>query len=96
MAAVDAHVWQEEVEGIKQYMRQRRRWYSSDLKEILKGKRKIAKLLGALPISMQAVTFLSLIYFISLLLPRFSRIIIIRHILCFTFSARVKMQYAKC
>ena len=24
MAAVDAHVWQEEVEGIEQYMRQRR------------------------------------------------------------------------
>ncbi|MGB6681469.1 MAG: glycosyltransferase family 2 protein [Candidatus Bathyarchaeia archaeon] len=64
IAAVDAHVWQEEVEDIGQYMRQRRRWYSSNLKDILRGKRKIAKSLGALPISMQSVTFLSLIYFI--------------------------------
>lgn len=64
IASVDAHVWQEEVEDIKQHMRQRRRWYASNLKEILSGKRKIAKSLGALPISMQSVTFLSLIYFI--------------------------------
>jgi len=64
IAAVDAHVWQEEVEDLEQYVRQRRRWYSFSLKEIVNNKRKIAKLLGALPISMQAVTFLSLIYFI--------------------------------
>jgi len=64
IAAVDAHVWQEEVEDIWQYIRQRRRWYSFSLEEIVKGKRKIEKLLGALPISMQSMTFLSLVYFI--------------------------------
>ena len=64
IATVDAHVWQEEVEDIGQYVRQRRRWYSFSLKEILRGPRKIEKLLGALPISMQAIAFLSLTYFI--------------------------------
>jgi len=73
IAAVDAHVWQEEVEDIDQYIRQRRRWYSSRLKEVVKGNRKIAKSLGALPISMQTMAFLSLIYLILVFLFQTSR-----------------------
>ena len=64
ISAANANVWQEEVENIGQYMRQRRRWYSSSIKEIVKGRRKIDKALGALPISMQSTAFLSLVFFI--------------------------------
>jgi cellulose synthase/poly-beta-1,6-N-acetylglucosamine synthase-like glycosyltransferase len=64
IACADANIWQEEVEDIGAYIRQRRRWYQSSLRKVVKGKRKIDKVLGALPISMQATAFLSLIYFI--------------------------------
>ncbi|WP_455278357.1 glycosyltransferase [[Eubacterium] cellulosolvens] len=60
----NANVWQEEVENIGEYILQRRRWFQSPIKEIIKGKRKVDKILGALPISMQTTAFLSLIYFI--------------------------------
>ena len=63
IAAADAHVWQEEVEDLRQYIRQRRRWYSFGLRKILSGRRRVDKALGALPISMQAISLLSLIYF---------------------------------
>lgn len=64
IAAAAAHVWQEEVETLGQYIRQRRRWYSPSTQNIFRGKRKKEKILGAIPISMQVTTFLSLIYFI--------------------------------
>jgi cellulose synthase/poly-beta-1,6-N-acetylglucosamine synthase-like glycosyltransferase len=70
ISASDANVWQEEVENMAQYVRQRLRWYSSSLKEIVSGKRKLDKILGGFPISMQPTAFLSLIYF-SLLLGYF-------------------------
>jgi cellulose synthase/poly-beta-1,6-N-acetylglucosamine synthase-like glycosyltransferase len=63
IAAADANVWQEEVEDVGEYIRQRRRWYKSPIREVVKGKEKIDRVLGALPISMQAVAFISLIYF---------------------------------
>ncbi len=63
ISASDANVWQEEVESVAQYIRQRRRWYSSDLREVVKGSRKLDKIMGALPISMQQTAFLSLLYF---------------------------------
>ncbi|MGQ9543059.1 MAG: glycosyltransferase [Candidatus Bathyarchaeia archaeon] len=62
MECADANVWQEEVEDLSDYLRQRRRWYQSPLKEVVKGRNKADKILGALPISMQATTFLSLLY----------------------------------
>jgi cellulose synthase/poly-beta-1,6-N-acetylglucosamine synthase-like glycosyltransferase len=64
MACADANIWQEEVEDIGGYIRQRRRWYQSRLRKVVKGKRRIDKVLGVLPISMQATAFLSLIYLI--------------------------------
>lgn len=67
ISASDANVWQEEVENINQYMRQRLRWYSSSLKEIVKGKGKLDKILGGFPISMQPTALLSLIYFLFIL-----------------------------
>jgi cellulose synthase/poly-beta-1,6-N-acetylglucosamine synthase-like glycosyltransferase len=67
ISASDANVWQEEVENINQYVRQRLRWYSSSLKEIVKGKGKIDKILGGFPISMQPIALLSLIYFLLIL-----------------------------
>ena len=65
IACADANIWQEEVEDIGAYIRQRRRWYQSPIRKVVKGKRKIDKVLGALPISMQATALLSLIYFIT-------------------------------
>ncbi|MEM3527922.1 MAG: glycosyltransferase family 2 protein, partial [Candidatus Bathyarchaeia archaeon] len=62
MVCADANVWQEEVETITDYLRQRRRWYQSPIKEVLKGRGKRNKFLGGLPISMQATAFLSLTY----------------------------------
>jgi len=64
MACADANIWQEEVEDIGGYIRQRRRWYQSPIRKVVMGKRRMDKVLGALPISMQATAFLSLIYFI--------------------------------
>ncbi|MEM2882043.1 MAG: glycosyltransferase family 2 protein [Candidatus Bathyarchaeia archaeon] len=64
IAAADAHVWQEEVEDLRQYIRQRRRWYSFGLRKLVSGRGRVDKALGALPISMQAMALLSLIYFI--------------------------------
>ncbi len=66
IAPTDAHVWQEEVEDVGAYIRQRRRWYSSNLTNLIQGIKKKNKILGALPISMQAVSFFSLVYFASL------------------------------
>ena len=67
ISASDANVWQEEVENIAQYVRQRLRWYSSNLEEIVSGKRKLDKILGSFPISMQPTALLSLIYFLLIL-----------------------------
>ena len=64
VAAANANVWQEEVENVGQYIRQRRRWYSSSLQKVVKGERKLDKTLGVLPISMQSMAFLSLFYFV--------------------------------
>jgi len=64
IACADANIWQEEVEDIGAYIRQRRRWYQPPVRKVARGKRRLDKLLGALPISMQATAFLSLIYFI--------------------------------
>jgi len=64
IAAADANVWQEEVEDIGEYVRQRRRWYKSPIRKVVKGKGKIDRVLGALPISMQAMAFFSLMYFV--------------------------------
>ncbi|MEM2364252.1 MAG: glycosyltransferase family 2 protein [Candidatus Bathyarchaeia archaeon] len=64
IAAADAHVWQEEVEDLRQYIRQRRRWYSFSLRKLVSGRGRMDKMLGALPMSMQAMALLSLIYFI--------------------------------
>ncbi|MBS7629527.1 glycosyltransferase family 2 protein, partial [Candidatus Bathyarchaeota archaeon] len=65
MLCADANVWQEEVETISDYLKQRRRWYQSPLKEVLKGRNKMDKFLGGLPISMQPTALLSLIYSIT-------------------------------
>ena len=67
ISASDANVWQEEVENVAQYMRQRLRWYSSSLKGLVRGKRKLDKILGSFPISMQPTALLSLIYFLLIL-----------------------------
>jgi cellulose synthase/poly-beta-1,6-N-acetylglucosamine synthase-like glycosyltransferase len=67
IASIDAHVWQEEVETVSQYIRQRRRWYSPSIKHLLQGDNKKDKILGAIPISMQTTAFLSLLYFIFIL-----------------------------
>lgn len=64
IACADANIWQEEVEDVGAYIRQRRRWYQPPVRKVVKGKRRLDKMLGALPISMQATAFLSLIYFI--------------------------------
>lgn len=64
MACADANVWQEEVDDVGEYIRQRRRWYQSPIQKIVEGKGKLDKTLGALPISMQATAFLSLLYLV--------------------------------
>jgi cellulose synthase/poly-beta-1,6-N-acetylglucosamine synthase-like glycosyltransferase len=64
IACADANVWQEEVDDVGEYIRQRRRWYQSPIQKLVEGKGKIDKALGALPISMQATAFLSLLYLV--------------------------------
>ncbi len=63
IAPADANVWQEEVEKVAEYVRQRRRWYQPSVKKVVKGKNKVGRVLGALPYSMQATAFLSFLYF---------------------------------
>ena len=70
IAASDANLWQEEVEDVEQYARQRKRWYSINVLRLVKDKNWIDKSLGAYPISMQSMAFFSLIYFLIIVLNR--------------------------
>ena len=64
----DAHVWQEEVEDIGQYVRQRRRWYSfKSMKVLGKGKR-LERIIGGLPQGIQMTGIVSLIFLVIILL----------------------------
>lgn len=64
IASTDANLWQEEVEDIGEYVRQRRRWYQSPLLNVFESNDRLNKLLGSIPYSLQATGFLSLIFFL--------------------------------
>jgi cellulose synthase/poly-beta-1,6-N-acetylglucosamine synthase-like glycosyltransferase len=64
LSCIDANVWQEEVEDVGQYVRQRRRWYQSPVKKVVKGGGKVDKVLGTIPFSMQAIALVALFYFV--------------------------------
>lgn len=51
---------EEEVENLKQYWRQRTRWYRARFWDVLKGKRKIAKIKAFLPYTIQPLALFSM------------------------------------
>lgn len=63
-----AHVWQEEVESVDQYLRQRIRWYSFNIREILSGRNKIQRILGSIPFLVQVTSVILLSSIISSLI----------------------------
>jgi cellulose synthase/poly-beta-1,6-N-acetylglucosamine synthase-like glycosyltransferase len=60
--AADANLWQEEVEGPKEYLRQRRRWYQFNAKDLIGKTHRIERFLGLLPLAIQSAIFLSFLY----------------------------------
>ncbi|MGQ9543180.1 MAG: glycosyltransferase [Candidatus Bathyarchaeia archaeon] len=64
----DAHVWQEEVEDIGQYVRQRRRWYSFKSSQVIGEEKRLDRIIGGLPQGIQMTGIISLIFFLALLL----------------------------
>jgi len=59
--AVDANVWQEEVEDVGAYLRQRRRWYRFRLKDLIGEKDKLSRFMALLPLTLESSTFLAFI-----------------------------------
>jgi cellulose synthase/poly-beta-1,6-N-acetylglucosamine synthase-like glycosyltransferase len=68
IAVTDANVWQEEVENISEYIRQRRRWYSFRSIDFLGKGNKLDKIIGALPQGIQISGIISLLLFLDLMI----------------------------
>jgi cellulose synthase/poly-beta-1,6-N-acetylglucosamine synthase-like glycosyltransferase len=68
IAVTDANVWQEEVENISEYIRQRRRWYSFRSIDFLGKGNKLDKIIGALPQGIQISAIISLLLFLDLVI----------------------------
>ena len=60
--AVDANLWQEEVEDPREYMKQRRRWYQFNTGDLLGRTGRMKHVVGLLPLTLQSSTFLSFLY----------------------------------
>jgi cellulose synthase/poly-beta-1,6-N-acetylglucosamine synthase-like glycosyltransferase len=67
LAVADANVWQEEVENIDEYLRQRRRWYSFKSLDIVNGDGKLDRIIGSLPQGIQMTALFSLLTFLVIL-----------------------------
>ncbi len=67
VAVTDANVWQEEVEGIDEYIRQRRRWYSFKSKEVIGKTRRPDRIIGSLPQGIQTTAIFSFLLFLEVL-----------------------------
>lgn len=67
LAVADANVWQEEVENIDQYLRQRRRWYGFKSLDIMNGDGKLDRIIGSLPQGIQMTALFSLLTFLVIL-----------------------------
>ena len=65
--AVDANVWQEEVEDPKEYLRQRRRWYQFNAGDLIGKTNGPEHFMALLPLTLQSSTFLSFLYVIYFL-----------------------------
>ena len=63
VAVADANVWQEEVEDIYAYVRQRRRWYSFKSREVIGKERIFDRMIGSLPQGIQITAISSLFLF---------------------------------
>ncbi len=68
VAVTDANVWQEEAENIRQYVRQRKRWYSFKSFELLRKKKRFDRLVGLLPQAMQISAIFSLFMLIGIII----------------------------
>ena len=68
VAVTDSNVWQEEAENIKQYIRQRKRWYSFRSIEILKKKKRLDRIIGILPQGLQMSAIFSLLTLIGIII----------------------------
>ena len=68
VAVTDANVWQEEAENIKQYIRQRKRWYSFKSIDMLKKKKRIDRIIGILPQGLQMSAIFSLFALIGIII----------------------------
>ena len=68
IAVTDANVWQEEVENISEYIRQRRRWYSFRSIDFLGKGNKLDKIIGARPQGIQIFAIISLLLFLDLVI----------------------------
>ncbi len=71
VAVTDANVWQEEVENIDQYVRQRRRWYSFKSMEVIGKENKFDRIIGALPQGVQMTALFSLLLFLGIVIWNF-------------------------
>ncbi len=67
LVVADANVWQEEVENIDEYWRQRRRWYSFKSLDIMNGDGKLDRIIGSLPQGIQMTALFSLLTFLVIL-----------------------------
>lgn len=67
VAVTGANVWQEEVENLDQYIRQRRRWYSFKSMQIIGKERRLDRLVGSLPQGIQMTGLFSLLIFLGIL-----------------------------
>jgi cellulose synthase/poly-beta-1,6-N-acetylglucosamine synthase-like glycosyltransferase len=67
VAVTDANVWQEEVEDIGQYIRQRRRWYSFKSMEVIGKEGRLDRLIGSLPQGVQISGLSSLLTFLAIM-----------------------------
>jgi len=68
VAVTDANVWQEEAENIKQYIRQRKRWYSFKSFEILRTKKRLDRIIGILPQGIQMSAIFSLFVLLGIII----------------------------
>ncbi len=65
--AVDANLWQEEVEDPKTYLRQRRRWYQFNATDLIGKTDRLEHVMALLPLTLQSATFLSFLYVLYLI-----------------------------
>jgi cellulose synthase/poly-beta-1,6-N-acetylglucosamine synthase-like glycosyltransferase len=65
--AADANIWQEEVENPRTYLRQRRRWYQFNAKNLIGKTNRIENLMALLPLTLQSSTFFSFLYVLYVL-----------------------------